>query len=81
MSMNELGMSELDMSDLRSRLAGRDGGRPEPGSADAAWLVLDAASDLGDEAGVATCRRIIDANLNGRAADPSDLQFVQDYFR
>jgi hypothetical protein len=71
----------MDLSDLRSRLAQRDGGRPEPASADAAWLVLDAASDLGDEAAVAACRRVIDASLNGRAADPTDLNLVQDYFR
>ena len=69
------------MSDLRSRLAERDGGRPEPASADAAWLVLDAATDLGDEAAVAACRRVIDASLNGRAADQADLRLVQNYFR
>jgi hypothetical protein len=71
----------MDMSDLRSRLAERDAGRPEPGSADAAWLVLEAASDLGDETAVAACRRVIDASLNGRAADQADLLFVQNYFR
>ena len=74
-------MSELDLSNLRSRLAERDGGRPEPASADAAWLVLDAASDLGDELAVAACRRVIDACLNGRAADPTDVHLVQNYFR
>jgi hypothetical protein len=71
----------MDMSTLRARLAERDGAKVEAPSVDAAWLVLEAASDLGDEAGVAVCRRVIDANLNGRPADPSDLQFVQDYFR
>jgi hypothetical protein len=71
----------MDMSDLRSRVAERDGGRPEPASADAAWLVLEAASDLGDEPAVAACRRVIDASLNGRAADQSDRLFVQNYFR
>jgi hypothetical protein len=71
----------MEMSDLRSRLAGRDAGTPEPASADAAWLVLEAASDLGDELAVAACRRVIDASLNGRAADQADLRFVQDYFR
>ena len=72
----------MDMSELRSRLAERNGGeRPEPVSADAAWLVLEAASDLGDEAGVATCRRVIDACLNGRTADQADMLFVQNYFR
>jgi hypothetical protein len=70
----------MDMSDLRSRLAERDGARPEPASADTAWLVLEAASDLGDEPAVAVCRRVIDASLNGRAADHADLLFVQNYF-
>ena len=69
------------MSDLRSRLAERDGGRPEPVTADAAWLVIEAASDLGDELAVAACRRVIDASLNGRTADPVDLHLVQNYFR
>ncbi|WP_024520357.1 hypothetical protein [Bradyrhizobium sp. Tv2a-2] len=71
----------MDVSDLCSRLAERDGGRPEPASADAAWLVLEAASDLGDEPAVAACRRVIDAGLNGRTADHADLLFVQNYFR
>jgi len=71
----------MDLMELRSRLAERDGARPEPASADAAWLVLEAASDLGDEAAVAACRRVIDASLNGRAAAPADLQLVQNYFR
>ena len=71
----------MDRIDLRSRLAGRDGGGPEPASADAAWLVLEAASDLGDELAVAACRRVIDASLNGRVADPADLHLVQNYFR
>jgi hypothetical protein len=69
------------MSNLRTRLGNSDASLAETPSADVAWLVLEAASDLGDEAGVAICRRVIDANLNGRSADPSDLQFVQDYFR
>jgi hypothetical protein len=71
----------MDMSDLRSRLSGRDGGMPEPATADAAWLVLEAASDLGDAAAVAACRRVIDASLNGKAANPADLHLVQNYFR
>ena len=47
---------------------------------DAAWLVLEAANDLGDEAAVAACRRVIDAGLNGTPAVPSDLHLVMDYF-
>jgi hypothetical protein len=56
----------------------------EPGpdkSLDAAWLVLEAANDLGDDATVEACRRVIDANLNGTSASPSDLHIVLDYFR
>ena len=55
--------------------------KPEPCSADMAWLVLDAANDLGDQAAIEACRRVIDANLNGRLAPPSDLHLVVEYFR
>jgi hypothetical protein len=48
---------------------------------DAAWLVLEAANDLGDDATVEICRRVIDAGLNGTAAAPSDVHVVLDYFR
>ena len=48
---------------------------------DAAWIVLEAANDLGDHATVAICRRVIDANLNGRPASPSDLHIISEYFR
>ena len=48
---------------------------------DAAWIVLEAANDLGDEATVAICRRVIDANLNGMAASPFDLHVITEYFR
>jgi hypothetical protein len=61
--------------------AGYHGPNGEASSADAAWLVLDAASDLGDEAAVTACRRVIDANLNGMPAAQSDLNLVQNYFR
>jgi hypothetical protein len=47
---------------------------------DAAWIVLDAANDLGDDATVEVCRRVIDANLNGKPASRSDLHIVLDYF-
>lgn len=50
-------------------------------SSDAAWNVLEAANDLGDNATVEACRRIIDANLNGRPASPSDMHLILDYFR
>jgi hypothetical protein len=48
---------------------------------DAAWIVLEAANDLGDQATVEVCRRVIDASLNGMAASSSDLHVVIDYFR
>ena len=59
-----------------------DGDGPAAGvsSVVAAWLVLEAANDLGDEAAVAACRRVIDASLNGRSAAQSDLNLVQYYF-
>jgi len=46
-----------------------------------AWLVLEAANDLGDEATVEACRRVIDASLSGAVAAQSDLHLVMDYFR
>jgi hypothetical protein len=48
---------------------------------DAVWIVLEAANDLGDDATVEVCRRVIDASLNGRAAAPSDMHIVVEYFR
>ena len=50
-------------------------------SVDTAWLVLEAANDLGDHAAVEACRRVIDASLNGMVAPPSDVDLVVDYFR
>src|SRR5260370_41456513 len=50
-------------------------------SSDAAWAVLEAANDLGDDATVEACRRVIDANLRGALASPSDLHIVLNYFR
>jgi hypothetical protein len=49
--------------------------------AEAAWLVLEAANDLGDTATVEVCRRIIDADLRGKEASPSDIQVIVHYFR
>lgn len=48
---------------------------------DTAWIVLEAANDLGDNATVEACRRVIDANLNGTLASPHDLHIVTEYFR
>jgi hypothetical protein len=50
-------------------------------SLDAAWLVLEAANDLGDHATVEACRRVIDASLNGTPASQSDLHIIFNYFR
>jgi hypothetical protein len=47
---------------------------------DTAWVVLEAANDLGDEATLTICRRVIDAGLNCKPASPSDLQIIQAYF-
>jgi hypothetical protein len=67
------------------------GARRLPGSAsdertsekpvDAAWIVLEAANDLGDHATVEICRRVIDANLNGMPASPYDVHVIAEYFR
>lgn len=57
------------------------GGAPDKASVDAAWLVLEAANDLGDQAAIDACRRVIDAELNGTVAGRSDLDLVLGYFR
>jgi hypothetical protein len=44
-------------------------------------VALEAANDLGDDATIEACRRVIDANLSGAPASPSDLHIVLDYFR
>ena len=57
------------------------GEKPDKASVDAAWLVLEAANDLGDHATIEACRRVIDAELNGTVAGRADLDLVLDYFR
>jgi hypothetical protein len=47
---------------------------------DAAWMVLEAANDLGDHQTVEVCRRVIDASLNGQPASPFDLHIIVEYF-
>jgi len=66
----------------RDRL-GKVSGEPKPDASliDMAWLVLEAANDLGDHDAVEACRRVIDANLNGRPAPQSDVHLIVDYFR
>ena len=59
---------------------GSDEQRPE-NPLNAAWIVLEAANDLGDHATVETCRRVIDASLNGAPASPFDMHVVTEYFR
>lgn len=61
--------------------ADTSGGAPDKASVDAAWLVLEAANDLGDQAAIAACRRVIDAELNGTVAGRADIDLVMDYFR
>lgn len=61
-------------------VTGSDDPNPEQ-PLDAAWMVLEAANDLGDEATIEVCRRVIDASLNGAAASPSDVHIVLEYFR
>jgi hypothetical protein len=70
---------EMEVRQLLGRLSG--GSAPDQSSVDTAWLVLEAANDLGDELAVEACRRVIDADLNGARASQSDLQVVFDYFR
>ena len=60
--------------------SGSDGSRQDK-PLDAAWIVLEAANDLGDEATVQVCRRVIDASLNGKPAATYDLHVVNEYFR
>ena len=57
------------------------GGAPDKASVDAAWLVLEAANDLGDHAAIDACRRVIDAELNGTVAGSADVDLVLGYFR
>jgi hypothetical protein len=63
------------------------GARKRPGDSsddkplDTAWIVLEAANDLGDHATVEVCRRVIDANLNGMPASPYDLHVIVEFFR
>lgn len=66
---------------LKSLNADIGGGAPDKASVDAAWLVLEAANDLGDHAAIEACRRVIDAELNGTVAGSADIDLVLGYFR
>jgi hypothetical protein len=59
---------------------GSDEPKPE-NPLNAAWIVLEAANDLGDHATVEICRRVIDAGLTGASASPFDVHVVTEYFR
>ena len=48
---------------------------------DTAWIVLEAANDLRDDATVEACRRVIDAELNGTPASQCALNVISGYFR
>ena len=62
-------------------VADTGGAAPEKATVDAAWLVLEAANDLGDHAAIEACRRVIDAELNGTVAASADTDLVLGYFR
>ena len=65
----------------KSHSAEPGGSAPDKASVDAAWLVLEAANDLGDHAAIEACRRVIDAELNGTVAASADTDLVLGYFR
>jgi len=65
----------------KSLTAETSGAAPEKATVDVAWLVLEAANDLGDHAAIEACRRVIDAELNGTVAGSSDTDLVLGYFR
>ena len=41
-----------------------------------AWMVLEAANDLGDEATIEACQRVIDDNAGGELAAQSDMNTI-----
>jgi hypothetical protein len=59
-------------------------GRTEPskqdGALDAARTVLEAATDLKDEATAEVCRRVIEVSTNGRQPTTSDMRIINNYF-
>lgn len=56
-------------------------GSKQDGALDAARTVLEAATDLRDEATADICRRVIEASLNGRQPSTSDLLVISKYFQ
>ncbi len=80
-NLNKSLSQTLDQAPKQGLNADAGGAPPDKASVDAAWLVLEAANDLGDHAAVDACRRVIDAELNGTVAGRPDLDLVLDYFR
>jgi len=75
-------MNAIPFGTATRRRFGGASDEPRPDNpSDTAWIVLEAANDLGDDATVETCRRVIDANLKGKPALPSDLHVIFDYFK
>jgi hypothetical protein len=79
--MNAFSFGAVAREGFGKKTARASGGPTPEKPLDAAWMVLEAANDLGDHATVEICRRVIDASLNGRPASPSDLHVVTEYFR
>ncbi len=78
----QFGTAVRKSKSLTNNLAAETGGAAaEKATVDAAWLVLEAANDLGDHAAIEACRRVIDAELNGTVAGGADLDLVLGYFR
>jgi len=79
----EIGMNAITFGTASRERLGTASAEPKPeaSSLEMAWLVLEAANDLGDHAAVEACRRVIDANLKGGHAPQSDVHLVIDYFR
>ena len=53
----------------------------QDGTLDTARTVLEAATDLRDEATAEVCRRVIEASLNGKQPTMSDLRIISNYFQ
>jgi hypothetical protein len=75
-------MNAMSFGSRAHPLPGVSSGEPRPDTPlDAAWMVLEAANDLGDDATIEASRRVIDASLNHAPPPQSDLHVVLDYFR
>ena len=74
-------MNALSLAAAPSERPGTAADGPKPdGALATAWIVLEAANDLGDHVTVEICRRVIDASLSGRPASPADMHVILDYF-